>query len=171
LTFLILKNELKADIVWQDKNYMGLRFADAFNVVQLIKALTKRIKEPEIKPKKIIQDNAIASFANNDVLSFCINLMAELENTETNITQLKIYVQEISDICNDPLHRVRPEETGEIEYIEESAPAEPEGLAEILISAANTALASKGSRVSDLDFAIARLGRDTVKKISTDFLR
>jgi len=168
LTCLILKNELKADIVWQDKNFMGLRFADAFNVVQLIKALTKRMKEPEIKPKKIIQDNAIASFAKNDVLSFCINLMAELENTETNITQLKIYVQEISDICNEPLHHVRPEETGEIE---ESAPAEPAGLAEILMNAANTALASKGSRVSDLDFAIARLGRDTVKKISTDFLR
>jgi hypothetical protein len=41
LTAPILNNEIISDIAWQNKNYIGLRFADEFDVVKLIKALTK----------------------------------------------------------------------------------------------------------------------------------
>jgi len=168
LTCLLLKHEIKADIVWQDKNDIGLRFVDEPDVVHLIKALTKRIHELEIKPKAKIQDNIIASDAKEDVLGFCINLMAELENIDTDITQLKRRIQEIRDLRREMPDHVPHDSPGEIN---ESGSNEPEGLAKVLIDAANAARAHDESNICDLDFAIARLGRDSVKKISIDFLR
>lgn len=173
LSVSILNNEVKADIVWQNKKYTGLRFADEFDVVQLIKALTKKINEQEIKPKRIVQDNAIAPFAKKDVLSSCINLMAELENTVADLPQLKICVEEISDICKEPDDHDKniTKEKEKIEEIKEPESVEPPDLSELLIYAANTALAGTESKITDVEFAIARLGVDSVKKISTDFLR
>jgi HD-like signal output (HDOD) protein len=90
--------------------------------------------------------------------------MAELESTDTDIPQLKIYVQEISDICDEPVDQDKTAETGEIEEIKEPESVEPTSLAELLTYAANTARAGTESKITDVEFAIARLGFDSVKK-------
>jgi hypothetical protein len=112
----------------------------------------------------IVKEFADCVNCKKDVLSSCINLMAELENTDTDIPQLKIYVQEISDICDDPVDQDKTEGTGEIEEIKEPESVEPTSLAELVTYAANTARAGTDSKITDVEFAIARLGFDSVKK-------
>jgi hypothetical protein len=166
----ILNNEIKTDIIWQDTNYLGLRHAEEFDAAQVIKELTKKIKESENRAKKIIPEDSITAITQKDILSSCINLITELENPETDITQLIIYVQEISDACKEPVEQEK-NKTEEIEATIESKSVEPTGFAKLLLYVANTALVDEEVKITDVDFAIARLGLDTVKKISTDYLR
>lgn len=97
----IVGHEIRAVVIWQDKNHIGLRYKHEFNTVKLVKKITKRVKEPEFHPRKIISDSDIAAFRKKDILSSLINLMAELENPDTDITKLQLYVEEISKVCRE----------------------------------------------------------------------
>ena len=163
-----LKKELKADIVWQDKKDIGLRYACEFDLVNLIKKLTLKIKEPAIRPKRVISDDAIAGTTRKDVLNSCINLMEELENLDADITKLRTYVEDISDVCHEA-SALEEKKTEEIEEIKELQPVEPEDLKELLIREASSASSAAGIEIKDIDFAIARLGLESVKKISGIF--
>jgi hypothetical protein len=170
LTVHLFDTDLETDIIWQDKNYLGLRYDDELEVVQLIKALTKRIIEPKHTPKRVIPDDTVSSFSKKDLSIFCINLMVELENPDTDINQLKTYIREISDACKESADQDTDESQG-TEEAEGSAPAVPEGLDQLLIFVANEALSASEAEITDIDFAVSRLGLDSVKKISTEFLR
>jgi hypothetical protein len=164
------KKELKADLLWQDNINIGLQYSEELDLEQLIKKLILRVKEPAIRPKKIISDDAIAGISKKDVLSICINFMGELENLDTDITKLQAYVDDISDVCQEtPI----PEEEAseEIDEIKVSQPVEPTDLKELLIYKASSAGLAAGIEIKDVDFAIARLGLEAVKEISCDFLR
>jgi hypothetical protein len=170
LVIPFLKKELKAEIVWQDSKNIGLRCVDEFDVVQIIKKLTLRVKEPAIRYKKTISDDAIAGISKKDVLSTCINFMGELENLDTDITKLQTYVDDISNVCQKT--PVPEEEASEkIDEIKELTPVEPTDLKELLIYKACSASLATGIEIKDVDFAIARLGLEAVKTISCDFLR
>ena len=162
--------ELKADIVWQDKKNIGIKYADEIDVSQLIKALVKKIKGPDFVPKKIISDNDIAGITEADFLISCINLMEELENMSTDMTKLRTYVEGISDVCQEsfPPEEKKSEEAGEIKEMQQ---AEPEDLKGLLIHEASSAGSSVGIEITDIDFAIARLGLEAVRRISINFLR
>jgi hypothetical protein len=169
LTIPIISHEIKTDIVWQDSNYIGLRFEREFDIAHLVKKIAKRIKDPDIKPERFVSDYAITAYTKKDILSTFINLMAELENPETDITQLKIYVKEISDVYRET-GKLEDEKSGGNEEIKEPASSGPIGLERLLIREA-VAISDTGVEINNADFAIARLGLDSVKKISTDFIR
>jgi hypothetical protein len=95
--------------------------------------------------------------------------MAELENPETDITKLKIYVEEISDVYRETVEQ-EDEKSGKNEKIKKPASIGPIGLERVLIREA-VAISETGVEIRDADFAIAILGLDSVKKISTDFIR
>ena len=170
LIITFLKKELKADIAWQDNKHIGLKIPEELDVAQLIKKLTLRIKEPAVRPKKIISDDAIAGSPKKDILSTCINFMGELESLNTDITKLQAYVDDISDVCQET---TVPEEgvSEETDEIKELKPVEPTDLKELLIYKASSASAAAGIEIKDVDFAIARLGLEAVREISCDFLR
>ena len=170
LTITILNHEIKVNIVWQDNTKLGLKYADEFDVVQLIKVITRKIKEPKITPKRIISDDAIAGITQKDVLSSCINLIEELENPDIDMTKLKIYVEEISDVCRET---AVPEEkkSEEIEEMKEPEPVKPADIEGLLIYEARRASSAKQVEITDIDFAIVRLGLESVRQISKDFVR
>jgi hypothetical protein len=168
LTIQFLNQEIRTDVVWQDKNHIGVKFAEDFGVELLIKKAVKRLKESESGPEQRISDNAIASVTRKDVLSSCIMLMTELDSPDADYSKLKMFVEEISDVSGtaDASEEKKPEETRE-----EEKPAEPEDLKELILYKANSVHAATGIEITDIDFAIARLGLDAVKKISVDFFR
>jgi len=164
------KKELNADIVWQDKKNIGIKYAADIDVGRLIKALARKIKGPDFMPEKIISDDDIAGITETDVLSCCINLMEELENINTDMTKLRAYIEDISDLCQETFapEEKKSEEAGEIKELQQ---AEPEELKGLLIHEASSAGSSVGIEITDVGFAIARLGLESVRRISTNFLR
>ena len=70
LIITLLKKEFKADIAWQDNKHIGLKIPEELDVAQLIKKLTLRIKEPAIRPKKIISDDAYCRHSNERRLEY-----------------------------------------------------------------------------------------------------
>jgi hypothetical protein len=185
LVIPIFNKEIETDVVWQDKKYIGLKYSDERNVArlvdQLIKKLARRIKEPEIRPRKIISDGEIAKITKRDLFSSLIIYMAELENPDVKIAELKMCVEEISNICRETFEQEKKESAGpegpqesekpeKTEKVKEPEPVGPPDLQDVLNSAASRGYSSGGSEITDIDFAIARLGLDSVKKISSDFL-
>jgi hypothetical protein len=170
LVISFFKKELKADVLWQDNINIGLRYSEELDIEQLIKKLTLRVKEPEISPKKIISDDAFTGISGKDILSTCINFMGELENLDTDITRFQTYVEDISDVCQET--PIPDEEVSEeIDGTKEPEPVEPADLKELLIYKASSASTASGIEIKDVDFAIARLGLEAVKEISSEYLR
>ncbi len=101
----IINKQIEVDIVWQDKKYIGLKFSDeraaAKLVSQLIRNLSRKIKEPDTRPKRIISDSEISKVTKSDLFSSLIIYMAELENPDVKIAELKMCVEEISNICRE----------------------------------------------------------------------
>jgi hypothetical protein len=196
LTVPIFNREIEVDIIWQDKKYIGLRYSDEHGVAQLvdqlIKRLTRRIIEPEMKPKRFISDGEIAKSSKKDLFSSLIIYMAELENPDVKIAELKMCVEEISNACRETIDKEKKEsegteevkkpesagpddlqekkKPGKTEEVKEPEPVGPPDLRDVLNSAASRGYSSGGSEITDIDFAIQRLGLDSVKKISSDFL-
>jgi len=169
LTIPIVGHEIKAAIIWQDKHYMGLRYGHEFDIVKLVKKITKKIKEPEFKPKKIISNAAIAAFSKKDALSSFVNLIAELENPDTDTTKLQSYVEEISNVCRENIDQKKSEEP-ESMGDSETGSHKPANLDEILIHKARAACSGIRVEIRDAGFAIATLGLDAFIKIATDFI-
>jgi hypothetical protein len=192
----IINKQIEVDIVWQDKKYIGLKFSDERVAVklinQLMRNLARKIKEPDTRSKRIISDSEISKVTKSDLFSSLIIYMAELENPDVKIAELKMCVEEISRICTEtyerekreaekaaeveapaaaapdgPKEEKKPEGTAEVK---EQEPAGPPDLRDVLNSAASRGYSSEGSEITDIDFAIQRLGLDSVKKISSDFL-
>lgn len=166
----ILDNEIQTEVVWQDKEYAGLRYADGFDASLLIKTLSNKIREPEPGPDKITSDTAFPDITQRDLLSFSINFMEELEDPDADPSRLKAYVEEIGDVCREEA-ALREAPSEEPDDADASAPAEPDDLEGLLIQEARRALSDPGIEIRDVDFAIARLGIDAVKNISEEFLR
>jgi hypothetical protein len=166
----LLDHEIHTEIIWQDKDSLGLRYADEFDAAPLIKTLIHKIREPEPRPEKIISDNLFPGIMKRDLLSSCINLMEELEDPDIDPAHLKIYVEEIGNVCRET---AAPKEmTSDVsEEIDASESAEPEDLETLLNHEARRALSDPNVEIRDIDFAIARLGLDAVKKIAEEFLR
>jgi hypothetical protein len=166
LTIPVFNREIKAFIVWQDKYFLGLRCSYGFDVVPVIKKLAGALMEPEFRPKKTITDEAIAGITHKDVLSSCLNLIEELENPDIDMTKLITFIEAIRDAFSEAA-APKEEETEKIEEIKE---AEPADLSELLIHEARRASSARHVEISSVDFAVARLGLESVKKISMDYV-
>jgi hypothetical protein len=168
LNVTIFDRPLKAEIVWQDKEYMGLKFEHSPDFDQLIKDNVKRVKEIDIAPDRIITDDEIAGITKRDLHGAFMNLIVELESPGTNLSRFRVYIDYISEILqsmdeNDDEER----DTGEVT---EGGTGNPSDLKQLLIREANKSY-DADSEIDDIDFAIARLGLDSVKEISSKFLR
>lgn len=166
LTFPVFNRGIKAYIVWQDKYFMGLKCSYGFDVVPLIKKLAETLREPEFRPKKTITDDAIAGITHKDVLSSCLNLIEELENPDIDMSKLITFVEEIKDAFSES---AVPEEK-ETEKCEEIKDAETADIVELLIHEARRASSARHVEIFSIDFAVARLGLESIKKISRDFV-
>lgn len=163
----IADEEVKAVIVWQNRKYIGLQYADDFDADQQIKNRTKKIMEPVIEPLKKVSDDDIAAITPKELLSSCIILMTELEEPDASLHKLRIFIEKISDACRGTTADVKdtPGEAGEITetgtFID---------LKEQLLNKANQVFSSREIKITDIDFAMARMGLDKVKEISSDIL-
>ncbi|MEW6601059.1 MAG: hypothetical protein AB1499_08820 [Nitrospirota bacterium] len=167
LTITLFNREIKADIVWQDKYFMGLRCVYGFDVVPLIKKVAATLRNPGDTPGTTVTDDAIVEITSKDVIISCLNLIEELQSPDTDVTKLITFIEEISDAFSE---QVVPEET-ETEKCEKIKDAEPAGLAALLMHEAGRASSARQAEITSIDFAIARLGLESVKKISTDFVQ
>ena len=195
LTVTLLHKELKVNIVWQNKDYLGFKYAGEFDALLLIKALAQKINTPDVLPKKVISNDAIASVTTKDFLSSCMNLMEELENPDVQLDKLRVYVDKISEVCDledeqdqgkakearearkeRETKKMMPQEPGSKPDTEDTeTELTPEEIAlldlkELLIEEARREFAATGVVIDGADFAIARLGVEAVKRISTEFL-
>lgn len=168
LTLTVSGEEIKADVVWQNNNYIGLKYTDGFNADQLIKSHVRRVREPAPGQVTSISDDDLAAISPKDFLSSCIIFMAELESPDANLSKLKIYVEKISGACREPA--AGDEDESDVNE-EDKFSDETEDLKDLLLYKANQAFSSRGIKIVDIEFAMARLGLDTVKEISIDFLR
>ena len=183
-TFKFQDITLIADLIWQDEKFMGLRLTKQQINKDLIKKLTKKIDaKAAIKKSKTIYD-AIKKYSRDNVMSSLINLMVELESSETDITKLKKYIEEISVIytnINNKKQSAEKEEYSSLdddsininEQEKEDLPKEEEliDLMTQIIDTANSAENTDGVWVKDIDFAIARIGLSAVKDISVRFVK
>ncbi len=164
-----LNHEISMDISWQNEDIIALKFIDNFNSAELIKSLTKRIKEQEYHQDRVISNGTIMAVSQTDILGPCLNLIEELENPDADVTKLTAYVEEISEASGEP------DDHGDNDDEEENKTSphntEPGDLKDLIIFVANTALTKSDDKIDDLDYAIVRLGLESVKKISKDYLR
>jgi len=167
LNLTIYDRPVTAEIVWQNKEYMGLKFQHSPEFDQLIKDNVKRVRKIDITPDRIITDNEIAGITERDLFGTFMNLIVELESPGTNLSRLRHYVDDISETLQSMDEN--DDEQEEALMTEEGA-GKPSDLKELLIREANKSFDEDGE-INNVDFAIARLGLDSVKDISSKYLR
>ncbi len=168
LNLMIFDMPITAEIVWQDKEYMGLKFKHLPYFDQHIKDNVKRVWEVDITPDRIITDYDISGITKQDLLGTFMNLVVELESPGTNLTRLRNYVDDISKVIQSMYEDQKKEQEAGGKTAEEGAI--PPDLKELLIQEANKAF-SADEKINNIDFAIARLGLDSVKKLSLNFIK
>lgn len=166
LTIKLFSREIKADIIWQDKYFMGLRCVYGFDINPLIKKVAATLRETDVTPKRTITDDSIAGFTHKEVLSSCLNLIEELEEPEIDVNDLITYIEALSDRPDVPPGPEEPEP----EKSEETKETGPAGLGGLLIDEARKVSSARSVDITSIDFAVARLGLESVKKISRDFV-
>jgi hypothetical protein len=174
--FELNDSTLKTKLIWQDEKFIGLRL-EKQNNKDLIKKITRKIDAHlSIKKSKTIYE-AIKKYSSENVLSSLINLMVELESSETEINKLKKYIEEISVIYDKIFHKIDNSDKDEGLYLDDETIAQKKNVAQLidlqtqLIATANSPGISDGIEVKDIDFAIARIGLSAVKDISVRFVK
>lgn len=173
----------KARPIWQDEVFIGMRFIDQQIKKELIKRLTKKIDaQASIKKSKALYES-IKRYSGENVLSSLINLMVELESSETDIIKLKKYIEQISVIYTKIYQTESPLSNNEDQDQSTDQPSDAKNkikedtlidLQTQLIDIANSPDVNDGQKtieVKDIDFAIARIGLSTVKDISVRFVK
>ncbi|MBF0541170.1 MAG: hypothetical protein HQK91_06945 [Nitrospirae bacterium] len=172
---------IKTKLIWQDKKFIGLKVDPNGAIApnqnkDLIKKLTQKIDAHlSIKKSKTLYES-IKRYSNENILASLINLMVELESSETDVIKLKKYIEEIS-IIHDKIFEKKEqssldEDSGIIdEPITQPTQIELIDLQTQLIATANSPEITDGIEVKDIDFAIARIGLAAVKDISARFVK
>ncbi|MCX8026672.1 MAG: hypothetical protein N3A62_02295 [Thermodesulfovibrionales bacterium] len=167
---------VKAEIIWQNNEFLGIRLIDTFDSGLYIKKNLLTLIEGEFPPDMTLTFLDISRYKQYDFLTPLTNLMAELEYEDTNMQRLKIYV--------DNLHEVRQKVLND-EAIEEEKRKKSKTATQTQIDPKYTNIpdlkeqlmdrAMSGMKydinTADINLAIARLGVDNVKKISSDFVK
>ncbi len=132
--------KLKVAIAKQDSEFIEFEFLEEFDVFEYIESHIKQYKTVEIKSDRIIDKKVLLEFQGKDNLRKVINLMAELEDPNTNSDKLIAVIEEIPEV------------------------------EEKIIEKANSVEVSGQEPVRDLLNAIVRLGLDEVKRISKEVI-
>jgi len=167
LIITLFNTEIKADIVWQDKYFMGLKCVYGFDVASLIKKVAVNLRNYEFRTSKPVTDDAISEITGQDVFSACLNLIEELEGPDIDMNKLTKCIEALSE----PLMETTGDEEAGPETGGDIKDAGPSGLGGLLIREALRVSSARSVDVTTIDFAVARLGLEAVKKISRSFVR
>src|SRR5208337_4198753 len=90
LSFKISTLEIKTDVRWEDKNFIGLQLLGAFNDPNFIVKRLKKPKEAAVPPQMSVSDKAIQQYRKDEILSKMVNLLMEVDNPEPNVRKIEI---------------------------------------------------------------------------------
>ncbi|MBF0554058.1 MAG: hypothetical protein HQK96_05795 [Nitrospirae bacterium] len=133
--------KITALIVWQDEDFSGVEFIGGYNDPGFISRHMMRIKDGKFSPLKNIRVETIIGFISRDPFSNMLNLIAEIESPNTDINRLKSLIIKLPDL----------------------APA--------IVAKAGINKTEDEIGLRDVDQAVKRLGMDTVKKTSLEFIK
>lgn len=167
---------VKAEIIWQDKNILGIRFIDSFDTSTYIKNNCLRLKEAQFKPDVTLTFLDISRYKQYDFLTPLTNLMAELESEDTNISRLKVYVNNLHEVKQKIIDDEQAAEELRKKLEKNDEPPVPQtgiNMPDLKEELLKKALSGRAVDVgfTDIDLAIARLGIDNVKHISSVFVK
>jgi hypothetical protein len=165
---------LKAEIIWKDNHVIGIRLIDPFDSASYIKKNYLRLREEDFSPEVPLSYLDISKYVQYDFLTPLTNLMAELESEDTNISRLKVYINNLHEVREKI---IRDEQAAEEKRKKLKDPVEvpqtginmPDLKETLLIRATSGRAIDISSQ--DIDLAVARLGIENVKRISSDFVK
>ncbi len=167
---------IKAEIIWQHNNLLGIKFLEPFDASFYIKKNFLKLKEEEFLPDVSLTYLDISKYTQYDFLTPLTNLMAELESEDTNIPRLKIYINNLHEVRQKIIRDEQAaEEMRKKMKKTDEAPVPQTGInmpdlkENLLIRAVSGRTIDIES--TDIDLAIARLGIENVKRISSDFVK
>ncbi|MBF0464461.1 MAG: hypothetical protein HQK88_09585 [Nitrospirae bacterium] len=138
----IAGKEYRSRVVWQDDKHIGLELQGGFESSEFIIKYLKKVRDISIRPLRRLSDEAIKGFVEKDMLGIMVNLMAELEAPNCDMSRMKLFVCKLS------------------------------GLKEAVAEKANIIRTEEEVvTLKDVDYAIKRLGTDTVKKVSLEYIK
>jgi len=166
LNFNISTLEIKTDVRWEDKNFIGLQFSGAFDDPTFIIKRIKRPKEAVVQPQMSVPDKAIQQYRKDEILIKMINLLMEVDSSEPNFVKIGIYIDEISNL-EEKKKKAEKNDKEDEETIQEIKENE-QSLRDDLIAKAISSDSISETYGVDINFAINRLGLDSVRKIIRD---
>src|SRR5271157_4779673 len=98
LNFNISTLEIKTEVRWDNKDFVGLQFSGTFNDPAFIIKRMKRPKEVLAPPQMSIQDKAIQQYKKDEILTKMVNLIMEVDSPETNMKKIGTFINEISGL-------------------------------------------------------------------------
>jgi hypothetical protein len=165
MTFSLSGLEIKAEVRWQNRTFLGLKSAVVFNDRAFFIQGVKRAKET-IAPvqMKVHLDNVVAQYKKDEGLTLMINLLLEVDSLGPDIRKIGRYIDEISRLQE-------MEKPSEIKDGEEAKKSE-EGktFKEELIARAIGLQGGDETKEIDLVFAITILGLSKVGEIIQEHL-
>ena len=168
LDFKLASLEIQTEVRWEDKDFLGLQFAGAFNDPKFIVKRIKRPTESAIPPQMKVPEGAIQQYKKDEVLNKVVNLLMEIDTPEPNMRKIGLYVDEIAGLEEK---KRQAEEAGKTE--EEAAGEtgkKEQTLKDELIERAVSSSAGNESGIKDINFAINRLGSDNVRVILRNYV-
>ncbi|MFQ3573853.1 MAG: hypothetical protein SNJ53_04385 [Thermodesulfovibrionales bacterium] len=167
---------VKAEIIWQNNELLGIRLLENFDSGLFIKKNYLALIEGEFPPDTTINFIDITRYKQYDFLTPLTSLMAELEHEDTNMQRLKIYVENLHEVRQKVISdEILSEEKAKKMGAEGQSPASKMSkdipdLKETLLERAMSGM-PYDINTADINLAIARLGVDNVKRISSDFVK
>jgi hypothetical protein len=160
ITFTISGLEIKADVRWQDRTFLGLQSAIAFNNPALFIQRIKRAKETIAPPQmKVHLDNTMVQYKKDEGLISMINLLMEVNSHEPDIRKIGRYIDEINSL------QEKEKQSGIKGGEEEPKGNNEKSFKEELIARAIGLQARENTEEIDIDFAITILGLANVREI------
>jgi hypothetical protein len=166
LSFTVATQEIKAQVKWEDRTFLGLEITGPLNDPTFFIKKTKKAKETIAPPQmKVLLDKAIQHFKKEDMLPSMINLLMEVESPEPDVRKIGAL---INLICREEEKEAKPE--GEAEAFQEIKDGPLSCKDELIIRARELKSRDK-TEVKDIQFAITILGVDMVRRLILDHIR
>ena len=167
IKFMVATLEIKAEVRWEDKTFLGLQSTSALSnpafLSKRVKTATEVIAPPQMK---INPDKAIGQYKKDEGLISVINLLMEVDSPEPDIRKIAVYIEEINKLQEE-------EKKAAMKKGEEEAEKTNglKTLKEELIAGAISLQARDETEEMEIDFAISILGIDNVREIVRDHAR
>jgi len=178
MTFRIGQVMVKTSIVWQNEDSIGLKFEEPFNSIDYIKQhMVKPVTEVP-NPSCPITYMSISQYKTYDFMTPVTNLLAELESVETKINRLKLHITEISGVhkkwveAKDIELKERQKMVRAGTPVEKLPPFDSSVFPDLSEELFQYSAGAKGcADAKDVDCTVARLGMDSLKKLSVNFVK